>query len=396
MPLELDWGADDKVFTVTSEDFQKNSLSLLGYAYTDERLKGLRDLFLGAKTLYAYRLNGNGQKAKNDYATALYSGTRGNSLKIVVQTNADQESMFDVITYMDTTKVDEQTVAKASDLVANDYVTFKSDKELELTAGTPLEGGTNGEVTGDSYQSYADKIESYRYNTMGIVTTEKTIISLFNAFNKRLRDDEGVNFQLVTYNNLADYLGIISVKNKTTDEGWSEASLVYWVTGKQCSCPVQSSLEATKYNGEFTVDTSYTQAELKKAIKNGEFVLHNVDENIEVLVDINTMVTTTDTCGDIFKENQTIRVIDQLGNDDAVCFNDKYRGKIPNSEAGRSALKVDLIKVRQELQNLGAIENFSESDVTVSQGDTKKSVIVESVITVVNAMSQMYMTNTVQ
>jgi hypothetical protein len=231
---------------------------------------------------------------------------------------------------------------------------------------------------------------------MGIVTTEKTIISLFNAFNKRLRDDEGVNFQLVTYNNLADYLGIISVKNKTTDEGWSEASLVYWVTGKQCSCPVQSSLEATKYNGEFTVDTSYTQAELKKAIKNGEFVLHNVDENIEVLVDINTMVTTTDTCGDIFKENQTIRVIDQLGNDDAVCFNDKYRGKIPNSEAGRSALKVDLIKVRQELQNLGAIENFSESDVTVSQGDTKKSVIVESVITVVNAMSQMYMTNTVQ
>jgi hypothetical protein len=396
MPLELDWGADDKVFTVTSEDFQKNSLSLLGYAYSDERLKGLRDLFIGAKTLYAYRLNGNGQKAKNDYATALYSGVRGNSLKIVVQTNADQENMFDVLTYMGTTKVDEQTVANAADLVANDYVTFKSDKELELTAGTPLSGGTNGEVTGDSYQSYADKIESYRYNTMGIVSTEKSIISLFNAFNKRLRDDEGINFQLVTYQNLADYLGVISVKNKTTDDGWSEASLVYWVTGKQCSCPVQSSLEATKYNGEFTVDTSYTQADLKKAIKNGEFVLHNVDENIEVLVDINTLVTTTDTCGDIFKENQTIRVIDQLGNDDALCFNNKYRGKVPNNAAGRTALWMDLVKIRQELLKLGAIENFSDSDVVVNQGNTKKSIVVDSVITVVNAMSQMYMTNTVQ
>lgn len=396
MPLELDWGADGKVFTITNEDFQKNSLSLVGYPYTDDHLKGLRDLFIGTKVLYAYRLNSGGEKAKNDYATALYSGVRGNDLKIVVQTNADDETMFDVLTYMNTTKVDEQTVASAADLVANDYVTFNADKKLEQTAGTPLAGGTNGEVTGTSYQEYADKIEPYRYNTMGIVTTEKTVISLFNAFNKRMRDEEGINFQLVTYQNLADYLGIISVKNKTTDEKWSEASLVYWVTGKQCSCPVQSSLEASKYDGEFTIDTSYTQADLKKAIKNGEFVLHNVDENIEVLVDINTLVTTTEDCGDVFKENQTIRVIDQLGNDDAVCFNGKYRGNVPNDPAGRTALWRDLVKIRQQLQKLRAIENFSDTDVSVGQGNTKKSIVVQSAITVVNTMSQIYMTNTVQ
>ncbi|MDE5588725.1 MAG: phage tail sheath family protein [Acetatifactor sp.] len=396
MPLELDWGADDKVFTVTNEEFQKNSLALLGYAYTDDRLKGLRDLFAGAKTLYAYRLNSGGEKAKNDYATARYSGVRGNALKIVIRTNADDESMFDVLTYMDTEKVDEQTVANASGLIANDYVTFQTDMGLELSAGMPLTGGTNGDVTGGSYQSYADRIESFRYNTMGIVTDDAKTISLFNAFNKRMRDEEGMNFQLVTYRNPADYLGIISVKNKTTDTGWPEASLVYWVTGKQCSCPVQSSLEAVRYNGEFTPDTSYTQADLKKAIKNGEFVLHNVDENVEVLVDINTLVTTTENCGDVFKENQTVRVIDQLGNDDAVCFNGKYRGKVPNDAAGRNSLWSDLVKIRKELLKLRAIENFSDTDVSVSQGETKKSIVVESTITVVNAMSQMYMTNVVK
>ncbi len=396
MPLELDWGPDDQVFRIANEDFQKDSLSLLGYPYTDERLKGLRDLFTGAKTLYAYRLNSGGQKAANDYATALYSGVRGNALKIVVQTNADDESRYDVLTYLDTDRVDQQTVTGAEELTANNYVVFKPEKTLELTAGLPLSGGTNGEVTGTSYQDYINRIESYRYNTMGIVSTDKTVLSLFNAFNKRMRDDEGVNFQLVAYRDPADYLGVISVKNKTLDPDWPESSLVYWVTGQQCGCPVQSSREASGYDGEFAVDTAYTQADLKKAIRDGEFVLHNVDENIEVLVDINTLVTTAKDCGNVFKENQTIRVIDQLGNDDALCFNGKYRGKVPNNAAGRNSLWSDLAKIRRELQKLGAIEDFNDDDISVGQGNTKKSIVVQSAITVVNAMSQMYMTNTVQ
>ena len=55
-------------------------------------MKGLRDLFIGAKTLYAYRLNGGGTKAENTFATALCGGTRGNDLKIVIQENADKEA----------------------------------------------------------------------------------------------------------------------------------------------------------------------------------------------------------------------------------------------------------------------------------------------------------------
>ena len=31
MPLELDWGPDDEVFTVTNEGFQKDSMRFFGY-----------------------------------------------------------------------------------------------------------------------------------------------------------------------------------------------------------------------------------------------------------------------------------------------------------------------------------------------------------------------------
>lgn len=395
MPLELDWGKEGEVFEVTSEDFQKNSMKIFGYAFDSPKMKGLSDLFLGAKTLYVYRLNSGGDKAANAFATALYGGTRGNDLKIVIQANADDSTKFDVLTYMGTVKVDAQTVAKAADLVANDYVTFKADATLAVTASTPLTGGTNGTVDGTAHQTYLDKIESYTYNAMGAVVTDEVTKKLYVAFNKRLRDELGIKFQLVLYDIAADFMGVISVKNKTTDEGWSEASLVYWVTGAEAGCAVNKSCQNKKYDGSFSVNTDFTQNQLKQAVKDGEFVLHKVNSDVRVLEDINSMVTTTDTCGDIFKDNQTIRVIDQLGNDDAVLFNTKYLGVVPNNASGRTSLWSDLVKIRQALQTLGAIENFTDSDVTVAQGDTKKAVVVTSTITVVNAMDKLYMTVTV-
>lgn len=396
MPLELDWGKEGSVFTVSSEEFQKNSLTLFGYAYEHEKMKGLRELFRGASTLHAYRLNGGGTKAANDYATAKYSGTRGNDIRIVIQENADNTSMFDVITYLDSVKLDTQTVAKTDELKSNDYVDFKSGAVLAKTAAKPLTGGTNGTVDGKSYQNYADRIESYTFNTMGVVTTDETVKNMFVSFVKRMRDEIGIKFQLVLYQSPADYMGVINVKNKTEEEGWPESALVYWVTGAECGCMVNKSCQNKKYDGEFSVNTVYTQSELQNAIKAGEFVLHNVNSDIRVLEDINSMVTTTEECGDIFKDNQTIRVIDQLGNEDAVLFNTKYLGTVPNNDSGRISLWSDLVKIRQQLQDVGAIENFTDSDVEVTQGNTKKSVVVTGTVQVAGTMSKVYMTITVQ
>lgn len=406
MPLELDWGADGEVFTVTNEDFQKNTQEIFGYPYTHDKMKGLRDLFINANTLYAYRLNSGGKKASNSYAEALYSGVRGNDIKTSIQANVDDPSKWDVTTYLGTEKVDMQTVSSPEELNANAYARFKPGLVLEAVSGAAMSGGTNGEVSGSSWQGYLDKIESYVYNVMGIVTTDDTTKKLFVSFNKRLRDEMGIKFQLVLYNyNKADYMGVVSVKNKCTDGVYKgedgsnvypcEAAAVYWTAGALAGCKVNASCQNRTYDGEYTIDAGFTQSELTAAIKSGEFVFHSVNSSIRVLDDINTMVSTTDTCGDVFKDNQTVRVIDQLANDDAVLFNTKYLGRVPNDAAGRTALWADLVKIRQELQTLRAIENFSETDITVSQGSTKKAVVVENAITVVNAMSKMYMTVTI-
>ena len=403
MPVALTWGPDDEVFELTAADFQKYSLKKLGYAYTADELKGLRDLFLNANTVYLYNLASGGSKASCTYATAVYPGTRGNDIYLVIEADADtddesESTSYVVTTYIGGTEVDEQTVTSASELEDNDYVTFDTTATLAATSKEPLSGGTDGTVTSTSYQNYMDKIEAYSFNTMGVATTDDTIKALFASFVERLRDEMGVKFQLVLYNYEADYMGTINVKNAVTDTDdlFDESSLVYWVTGASAGCAVNKSLQNTTYDGEFTVDTDYTQTELKAAIQNGEFVFHLVGDDVRVLDDINSMVTTSDDCGEVFQSNQTIRVIDQIANDVATTFNDKYLGSVQNDAAGRISLWSDIVKLLQQLEDIRAIEDFEDSDVVVEEGDTKKSVAVTVVITVVNAMSKLYMTVTVQ
>lgn len=396
MALELDWGVDGEVFEVTSGDFQKDSVKLFGYDYTHEKLKGLRDLFKNIKTLYAYRLNSAGAKATNTYAIAKYSGVRGNDLKVIIQKNTDDNSKFDVKTVLDTSLIDTQTVAAASDLKDNDFLIWKKDATLAVTVSTPLAGGTNGAavVTGD-YQTFLNKVESYSFNALGVVSETPAVNELFSVYGKRLRDEMGVKFQVVTWKTAADYEGTVNVKNEVTDDGWSKASLVYWVTGIIAGCEVNKSNLNKKYDGEFTVNADFTQTQLENAIKAGEFTLHKVGNELRVLQDINSLVTISDTKGDVFKDNQTIRVIDQIANDIAVLFKNKYLGNVPNDAAGRISFWTDVVKQHEQLQTNRAIENFADTDVTVSQGDTKKAVVVNNAVTVVNTMAQLYMTTTV-
>ena len=400
MPLELDWGEEDAVFAVTPADIQKDSLRIFGYDYSNDKMKGLRDLFANnIRMLYAYRLNSGGDKAVNIYASAKYGGTRGNALNVVIAANADESTKFDVSLYLDGVKVDEQIgVDDAAALIDNDYVVWVDTAELEVTAGTPFTGGTNGTVTGESYQAYLSAIENYSFNTMGAVTTDNTTKALIKAFCQRMRDQQGVKFQAVLYDYAsADYEGIISVMNKPSGAtGTAAAELVYWVTGAEGSCSVNRTLLNQKYSGEYSIDTAYTQAQLEDAIQAGKFAFHSVNGDVRVLCDINTYVSDSDEkAKELFGENQSIRVIDQIANDIAVLFNSRYLGQVPNDEAGRISLWNDIVKHHQSLQTIRAIEEFDPDDVKVEQGTAKNAVVVESAVTVVNAMSKLYMTVTV-
>lgn len=391
LALELDWGPEGEVFTVENSDFQSDSLKIFGYDYTSEKLKGLRDLFLNLKTGYFYRLNNTSVKASNTFATAKHGGTRGNALKTIIATNIDDVSKFDVSTLLDTTLVDLQTVTVADDLKANDYVIFKTGATLAVTAGTPLTGGTNGTaITGTQYQAALDKFEAYKFNTLGCLSTEETIKSLYVAFTKRMRDEVGAKFQTVIYNKAADYEGVINVKNQALG-GDPESSAIYWVTGASASCAVNRSNTNKNYDGEFTFFVDYKQSALEAALKAGSFMFHKVGDEVHVLDDVNSFTSVTVDKNVDFTSNQTIRVLDQIGNDVAVLFNTQYLGKVQNNNAGRIAFWNDLVKYHQELESIQAIENFSPEDVIVEKGNDKKSVAVTNPVTPVNCMTKLYM-----
>lgn len=399
IPLDMNWGPEGEVITVELGDFQKNSQKIFGYAYTADELKPMREIFLHAKKVHFFRLNTSGVKATCTYATAKYPGTRGNDLRIVIEANENSQedaALYDVSTFLGTLQVDQQkAISKMSDLKNNDYVDFNTGASLNLTASTPLTSGTNGTVEDATFQTYLDKMEAYTFNAMGCLSTNPTITALFASFCKRMRDDVGKKFQVVCFRNLADYEGVVSVKNGLVGDTENPA-LIPWATGVVAGTAVNKSATNMDYDGEYAVDTDYTQSELEAGIMEGSFMFHLVDDNVVVLEDINTFTSITDEKSSDFSSNQTIRVLDQIANDIAVLFGTKYIGKVPNDASGRISLWNDIVKHHQELQNIRAIENFSPDNVTVAQGDTKKAVVVADYVTPVNAMAQLYMTVYVQ
>lgn len=393
MPLTLEWGADGEVFTVEVADFQKESLKIFGYDYTADQLKGLRDLFKNIKTLYAYKVNSNGVKASNTLGTAKYKGSRGNAITIKVETNIDEKEKFDVTTLFDGIVVDVQTVAAMTELVPNDYVgEWKTEASLEKTAGMPMTSGTNGTATGTDYQTFLDKIESYSFNTLGCLSTERSIKDLFAQFTKRLRDEMGVKFQTVLYNHKADYEGVINVKNKVLDKGELESSAIYWVTGASAGCAVNKANTNKTYDGDFTIDVDYKQSQLEQAIDSGEFVFHKVGDEVHVLNDINSFTSITKDKNSDFQMNQVIRVLDQIANDIAVLFNKQYIGKVQNNASGRISFWNDLVTYNKELEKLQALENVVSDEIIVEKGNSKDSVVVTNPVTPVCAMAKLYMT----
>jgi hypothetical protein len=395
MPLEFTVGGTGKVYEVTKADFLKNSKSIFGYNYTDEKLKGLRDLFKNIHTLYAYNLDRNGGTfatidTDGFTITAKNAGVDGNHIS--VRFEYQEGGHYRIITNYKGNSVADDMIYSNEDEFDNEYISIIrkegfADDEFKLT------GGSDGTITGEAYQNYLDAIESYSFNTIGTTTTDDTVKALFAEWAKRMRNEIGIKFQCILYKYAnADNETIISVENKLVGETTESGNAVYWVVGACAGCAINKSLTNATYTGEYDIDVAYTQKQLEDAIKAGKFMFHRVNDTVKVLEDINTFVSFTDEKSEDFASNQTIRTIDQCGNDVARIFNDKYLGKIANNESGRISLWNDIVKHHQELERMGAIENFDPKKVEVTQGEKKKAVVVYDAITPVNAMSQLYQT----
>ena len=390
LPIVLNWGANE-VVRVESADFEKDSITILGYPFDAPEMKPFREFFKHGKTLLVYNLN-NGAKASSTISTAKYVGVRGNDIKHVVAKNVDDMDKFDVSTYIGSYLADKQTVATAADLKDNDFVTFKADAELEVSAGLTFSGGTNGVVTGTEHQKALDTLESYSFNTLGCMSKDEVTKGLYSSYTKRMRDEMGIKFQLVVYNLKADYIGVINLKNKVNDTDTEEFALIPWVIGAEAGCEVNKTCENMTYDGEYNVNVPSKQSDLIKAIKAGEFVLHKNGEDVCVLSDINSFTSVSNEMNEDFQLNQVIRVLDEMALQQAAIFNKKYLGKIQNVASGRISYWNDCVDVCKELEKINAIEEFDPKDVTVEKGKGKRDVILNTALMPACAMSKLYST----
>ena len=396
LPYALSWGGNE-VMTITSEEFQRNTMALTGYPYDSEKLKPIREVLRKSHTIYLFPLKGStAATATNTFADAKYSGVRGNDITIAIRTNVDDTTKFDVQTLVDGQVVEEQiAVSTAADLVANDFVVFKPDATLTATAGSALTGGTDGTIDLTTYQAALDEFEQFAFNVLILDSEVANIKALYVAYTNRMRNETGVKFQLVGQDlGTPDSEGVINVFNATTE---GATKLVYWVGGASAGVAVNASNQNTTYDGEYTVDFTgaKTQSQLTTLLDQGRYVLTKFGNEARVLADINSFTSFTSEKSEDFQLNQVIRVLDQIAIDTANIFNTRYLGKVPNDQDGRISLWGDLAAHRNELNRLRAIENYDTSELVVGPGVQKGGVVASEVVNVTVAMSHLYVTTVV-
>lgn len=393
--LPLNWGGEEKIISATATEFQENAMGLFGYPYSAPEMQELRELFLHARQAYIYNLNSGGTAAANDYATAKYPGTRGNDIAVSItssENSTENNLLYDVTLHIAGALVFEQRgVSATAELADNAYVTWNGESILALTAGVPLADGDNGALQEANHQDFLDKMESYAFNILACVSDDDTIKALYANYTKRMRNDVGVKFQCVLHQYAADHEGVISVEN-TPNNIDDNYLLVCWTAGSLAAVALNESLGNKIYDGEHEINVDYTQTQLEEALKSGKFIYHQVNDTVRVLEDINTLVNYTSEKDADFASNQTIRVIDQIGKDVAALFSNKYLGQVPNDSSGRISLWNDILKIHNDLVTIRAIEAFDSDKLKVEQGANKKAVVVTDSVTIINAMSQLYMT----
>lgn len=401
VPLNLNWGQSKAVIAINAGDDLR---SLLGYDLSAPELLLVREAFKKAKTLLLYRLN-EGTKATavagSLTLTAKFGGVRGNDITVAVKQNVDDEARFDVITFVAKEAVDSQTAANIAELKSNAFVSFGGTGALTLAAGVPLVGGSNGTVTNQDHTDYLAQIELKDFNTIALVSADLSLKSVYAAFARRLREEEGRKIQVVLANYpSADSEGVISVKNgvKLLDGTVLDAQkATVWVAAATAGAPMNKSLTYEAYEEAADADIRYTNSQTVEALQAGEFLFTVSGGRVIVEQDINTFTGYSPEKGKAFSKNRVIRVLDGIANDFKHIFESFYIGKVDNNADGRSLFRNECLKYLNNLQSLNAIQNFdAQADLSVAAGVDTDSIIIEAHIQPVDSVEKVYMKVTVK
>lgn len=308
---------------------------------------------------------------------------------------------FIVTTLVDGIEVDSQAVNDATELKDNNFVVFNKESELSVNGGDVFKGGTDGSVDGSAHEKARNAFETISCNIVAVPTTDKEIQDAYIAYVKRQRDEYGIKFQIVLPSIEREapinHEGVISYVNEVANPVKDKQSdLCYWLAGAEAGVPVQSSITAKYYDGNFTVKANATRADQTKAIRAGEILFHKVGDDVVILRDINTFTKVErgdeEKKSTEFSSNQVIRVLDGITTETARIFNTYFLGKRGNTSLQRAELRNQLLRIRETYEQIGAIDEYDPTTLVINRGAKPNEVVGSDGIRPVQAMDTLYFT----
>ena len=232
----------------------------------------------------------------------------------------------------------------------------------------------------------------YLKSTTSASTAQQTIANWVKA----MQEEEGKNITAVLTNYVADSQYVINnVQGVTLSDGstLTAAETGAWIGGVTAGAKITESNAARKFVGAIDVTPRMTKTEMETAIKAGKLIL-TVDksQNVTVVADVNSLTSTTQTLGDIMKQNRSVRTACGIREDIGTVWDSNIKGKYNNNEEGRSIFKSALVEYFADLERRGAIQNFSADDITVEAGTAINAVVVTVAVQLVGSMEIAYIT----
>lgn len=232
----------------------------------------------------------------------------------------------------------------------------------------------------------------YLKSTTSASTAQQTIANWVKA----MQEEEGKNITAVLTNYVADSQYVINnVQGVTLSDGstLTAAETGAWIGGVTAGAKITESNTARKFVGAIDVTPRMTKTEMETAIKAGKLIL-TVDksQNVTVVADVNSLTSTTQTLGDIMKQNRSVRTACGIREDIGTVWDSNIKGKYNSNEEGRSIFKSALVEYFADLERRGAIQNFSADDITVEAGTAINAVVVTVAVQLVGSMEIAYIT----
>lgn len=342
IPLTMDWGPVNEFITISNSAVD-GQYSKLGYSIYDDDKNGsmlmIREAFKLAQKVIIYRLSGGVKAACTAgvlTVTAMYPGTRGNDLKLVI--DANPVAGFDVTIYLGSSIVFEQEgVTTVAELEASDWVVFSGSGNITATASTSLTGGTDTAKTNLDITNFLTAAEMEVWNTMAFPFDDASLQSALKTQIKYFRDDIGKKVEAVTPSYTANFEGIISVDNGvilSDGTALTKAQCCAWVAAADAAATNTESNTYLVYDDAVDINGKKTHDESVAAIKAGHLFFSLINGEVVIEYDINTLTDFDIPSSKDYRKNRVRRVLD--------TFDESIQLNFPPNKYDNSAVGWDL------------------------------------------------------